>query len=426
MLKKLQEYKCGDNAAYEDLESLNEWVMGENGPELEWEKLLNGAGGIVEEVVQPSSTAGMSGTAGMAGNHAEVLACIKTAMEENNHLTGGDIFLAEDGTVITGHQDDYGFLQIYAQIPNVKKIAVSGSGESKFSLTKDGNLYYRDTQIADNVKDIAYCTNNVNEKGFYITDEGIYQLETKWPETVPDVMIQQQPDNYIVCDNKIISQYEESNYFKNFASKDTMEGKTAISIENDLQDFAAVTSEGRVYLGRDDEIYEGMEWSSWENMIYVDIAKHMKRGSSYGEEAESITVAGLQPDGTVMACGTYAEDILSWGKLAYISMSDGMIVGLTPEGTLKITGEFAEILRPEVESWTNLVTVMAGRSNFWSGIVTAMDAEGTFYYADWGFGQELHANKVSPSNGSDSQSYYKYMTDGSVYNSTPEGWEFWE
>lgn len=159
------------------------------------------------------------------------------------------------------------------------------------------------------------------------------------------------------------------------------------------------------------EQFAGLDFTGFEDLALVEIAKHMGN-----DGVDSLTVAGLKADGTVVACGTYAEEIMGWGKLSYLTMSDGMIVGLKDDGTLKMTGDYAEKMKETVESWTNIVAIEAGyaQGNNIGYIVTAMDSEGTFYCVSLkNEHMSIDTGYASAANGSaGDRSWNKYTADG--------------
>lgn len=95
-----------------------------------------------------------------------------------------------------------------------------------------------------------------------------------------------------------------------------------------------------------------------------------KIGAANYTEEPSMTVVGIQRDGTVLA-GDYAEDIQSEGQLAGLSMSGGMIVGLANDGSLKMIGQYVEFMADVVESWTNIAAVKVGSTSKIQAIVNA-------------------------------------------------------
>ena len=182
-----------------------------------------------------------------------------------------------------------------------------------------------------------------------------------------------------------------------------------------------MNSEGKYFAYWTSEEYNALDYSGFENLVIVDIAKHM---AGMGGGVESLTVAGIKGDGTVVATGTYASDILSWGKLADIAMSDGMIVGLTEDGKVKMTGDFAEKMKETVESWTNIVAIEVGYatgSNI-DNIVSALDSDGIFHFATiMNERSGVEVGSISVNGVTGGRSCHKYTPDGKEFYTDYEG-----
>ncbi len=323
---------------------------------------------------------------------------IKAAMEANNRLTGSSYFLAEDGTVLTlGGDSEKKQAGEYAKIPNVKKI-IQGAGLSAFALTDSGELYYENKRIAENISMAAYCTTNVNVEGFCVINNELKRLNSY--EQIDDNAL-----NYM---------------FKNYPFEEKLLGDI-VFIEVDKHDFIVLNSEGKFFAYWSSEAYNELDFTGFEELAIVDIAKHM---GSMGSGVESLTVAGIKGDGTVVATGTYASDILSWGKLADIAMSDGMIVGLTEDGKVKMTGDFAEKMKETVEGWTDIVAIEAGYAtgNNIDNIVTALDSEGVFHFATiMNEYSGIESGSISVNGVTGGRSCHKYTADGKEFYTDYEG-----
>ncbi len=323
---------------------------------------------------------------------------IKNAMNANNALSGFNYFLAPDGSILVmGDSSDEGFADFYATLSNVEKI--SGNALAPFALTENGDLYYENSVIASEINSVGYCTTNTNMQGFCINDK--------------DVL-------WITNDRKIF-ELPQTSKFVDMTTEEKLSG-TPATIESDKHDFFVVTTEGKLYAKLNDtEQFKDLDLTGFDNLVLVDLAKHMDQF-----DVESLTLAGLKADGSVVATGTYADDILSWGKLSYLTMSDGMIVGLTPDGKLKMTGDYAEKMKGFVEAWENITSVEVGyaNGNNIGYIITAVDKDGTFYYTS--LTQErsgADAGSASLENGAvGGRFWYKYAPDGKVYFSDNGEW----
>lgn len=329
----------------------------------------------------------------------ELSNAIKAAMKANDQLTTSNYFLASDGTIIgRTSNNDKKEAGVYAQLGNVKKI-IKGAGTSSFALTENGDVYHEDRKIAENVTMAAYCTTNVNVEGFCVINNELRRI-----------------NSYRQLEDKSL------NYmFKNYPSEEKLSGEITF-IEADKHDFIVLNAEGKFFAYWTSEEYGTLDYTGFEGLAIVDIAKHMGEN-----EVESLTVAGVKGDGTPVATGTYAEDILSWGKLADLAMSDGMIVGLTEDGKLKMTGDYAEKMKETVEGWTNIVGIEVGYATGGNidYIVTAVDANGTFYYASlMNERYDVRTGTATANGVSDDSTWLKYTPDGTKYYTTYEGtWE---
>ena len=327
---------------------------------------------------------------------------IKAAMEANNALTMSSYFLCEDGTVISlGGGSEKRQAGVYAQLPNVRKL-IKAAGLSSFALTDNNELYYENRKTADNVSLAAYCTTNSNVEGYCVIDNDIRRI-----------------DSYAN-----VSERSYSSEFKNFPSGETASGDI-VFIEVDKHDFIVLNSEGKFFTNWSSEEYTQLDYTGFEDLAIVDIAKYMS--TKLGGGIESLTVAGVKGDGTVVATGTYAADILSWGKLADLAMCDGIIVGLTVDGKLKMTGDYAPKMKDIIEGWTNIVAIEAGHATGGNidHIFTAVDSNGVFYFANiMNLFNEPETGTFSADKVNDGCTCRKYTPDGKEYYTTYEGnWE---
>ena len=88
--------------------------------------------------------------------NAETAEYVKSAMEAGNQLSSSTYFLADDGSVLTCQEKSWdGLAADSATVEDKKKLAVSASGMTVFTLTKDGGLYYRQQKVADGVQGMS-------------------------------------------------------------------------------------------------------------------------------------------------------------------------------------------------------------------------------------------------------------------------------
>ncbi len=325
---------------------------------------------------------------------------IKAAMEKNKHLTQANFFFVEDGTILTlGGDSEKRYAGEFVKLTGVKQL-IAGAGLDAYALTESGELYGQNGKIADNVSIMQRCTTNSNVESFCVIDNRLVNIAS--------------------YTNLEKSRNEE---FKNYPSGDTATGDI-VFMEVDKHDFIVLNSEGRFFANWISEEYAQLDYTSFEDLVVVDIAKKMKVLKS---EVQSLTVAGIKADGTPVATGTYAADILSWGKLADLAMSDGMIVGLTADGKVKMTGDYAEKMKDIVEGWTNIVAIEVGHATGGNidDIISAIDSNGVFHFARiLNEYNEPESGSISVDGVTGDRSCHKYTADGSEYYTTYEGkWE---
>lgn len=357
-----------------------------------------------------SEVGGQNGN-GDEGDKVQFSTAIKAAMAANNQLSGTNYFLASDGSILAIGADDKNKATEYAKFPNVKKI-IKGAGWNSLVLTESGELYFNSSgldfsgepysenkKVAENVTDARFCSNNVNISGYCIVGGEIRKM-TDAGEVF-----------------NVSYNYE----FKNYPSGEELSGE-AVFIEVDKHDFIVLDSKGNFYANWTSEEYNTLDFTGFENLAIVDIAKKMELLSS--TEVKSLTVAGIKGDGTVVATGTYAADILSWGKLADIAMGDGLIIGLTEDGKIKVTGDYAGQIKNDIEGWTNIIAIEVGYiPGGIDHVVTALDSNGVFHYV----GVESENDTVPSTgfgslNGASKYGWYKFTPDGKLYYIEEGNW----
>ena len=335
---------------------------------------------------------------------AVIPAHIQTAMDRSNQLTTSNYFIADDGSILVlskaPYHEEYG--PEYAAIPDLKKLIVSCSGFYVLAFTETGDLYFQDAKIDENVVDLVYKTTNVSEGGYYITaDQGGYLSVTE-AGLINAKYREEHPDEYMDVNDHVVHRIA-------YASD-------AVSLAAEHEDYISINSQGgmTVMSFADEAHYAVLGCLDWTDLVLVDASKWLENGT-----VKSLTVAGLQSDGTVVACGDYADEILSWGPLSYLSMSNGSIIGLTTDGRLKMTGEMAEFMAEEVESWTNIAAVKVGNDSTTDTIISAITTDGTFYcvHCDLYNTYEMFETMVFSTQSCSNlrAPLYRYCADGTVY-----------
>ena len=354
---------------------------------------------------------------------------VRKAMDAADSLTTGEYFLLPDGSVVTRGESLDNFAGDYASLPDVKKIADSSSQMELLALTEGGDLYFHRTKILSGIKDVVYSTTNVNQVAVCISDDTVYYVAVRDPADVSARLREMKPETYFDVGDKTVNYFESNHSFSDLSEEDiALAEGTFACLGAEKRDFFLLNEAGQVYMDNSDGVsteYVGMEFLNWDNMILVDAAKYRVGGDALDPEWE-LTVAGLQGDGTVKACGFYADEILSWGNLNYISMDEGVIVGLTPEGTLKVTGTLAQYVQDDLSAWTNLVGVKAG-NHTGTVVVNAVDENGTFYHLQYDdkMAENVAVTMTEEGGCQDKTSWwYRYSPDGTVSRSGGgNGWE---
>ena len=271
-------------------------------------------------------TADSNGDAGEIS--ADVNADILAAIENAKWLTGQPILRLESGAFITADKFLVDDLLPYSQM-SIAKLACTAGADTVLALTTAGELYRGEERIADSVKDVVVRTNNVNQSGYYIGQGTVIR-------------------KFFITDE--IDPYDCRIYPKTAGIFYTVMEKSYLGL---------VGTDGSVFIYDDwskplTESYPDYDTSSWDDVAVLGISLHFHENAK-----QSFTIAGLKRDGSLIAMGDYAEEILSWGKLSYISMSGEYIVGLTPDGTLKLGGKFGDILKEKEPGIAGLTGVKA-------------------------------------------------------------------
>jgi len=344
---------------------------------------------------------------------------VQSAMDAADRLTTGGYLILPDGSVVTQGKSKDNFARDYAALPDLKMIADDSSEAGLFAVTENGDLYFHQTKILSDVKDIVYSTTNTNQSAMCISGNKIYRLTVRDTASVDASMRAASPDTYFDAEGKTAHYYEATHIFYDL----TEEPGTAIEGEPvrlgvEKSDFFALDSQGRVYMdnnGGNSKEYVGLECFGWDGMVVIDAAKQMLSEAGSSESESELTVAGIQADGTVKACGAFAEEILSWGNLNYISMDTGLIVGLSGDGTLKVTGSAAEYVKGDLAGWMDLVGVKVG-SLSGTTVVNAVREDGTCFHLEYDPSWEGNlVVTVSPESGTDAKfGWYRYAADGTV------------
>lgn len=246
---------------------------------------------------------------------------IQEAIDNANLIAGERMFQHANGEIYV-HEEMVNFP--YAYYGKEKKQLRESFGRDCLAILDDGSVYNGTTLITDvyNVKDIV----NSNS-AYFITESGKVLSYGK--------------NSY---DSPFIDESGSSYYDYNVLYEENLENIVA-GCEYHGEGDSEYQLEGgrlRLFLDKDGNCYDwsmdasfnenwpGCTIEGWKDAVVMDCMKNEYEGTS--------CIAAIAADGTVYATGDYADEILSWGELAYITMNDSIIAGLKKDGTLAFTG----------------------------------------------------------------------------------------
>lgn len=259
----------------------------------------------------------------------EAMDYIQSAIDYANRIAGAGLFMDTEGNFYVcgdGYTDQ--LVALYSCYgKDVKQIRRWGRDILSI-LTENGDVYHNTQLVSEgkNVTDVLWKTNNVGVNAVFLLGNG----------------------NYI-------------NYGNNYEMKTTEHSadKEAIVACRWREDLMTLDREGNYECSGE---WENCEVKGWKDIVVL--------ARTANEETKSATIAGISADGTVYATGTFAEDILSWGELAYISMDDELIVALKKNGTLVFSGEKGAMYSA-LDTIENVKGV-----RLWRGVLWAITDEG--------------------------------------------------
>lgn len=374
---------------------------------------------------------------------------VQAAIDSSNRLTTSRFYLAEDGSVLVNpaygrwSEEIRKDLLAAVQLPNLMKLLMNGEETEILALTEDGDVYYNGVLLYSGIVDMD-CNTMTMVINKQPNNEFIQKDKTGAINFLPESDLQlsmyqrameEMPERFMEVDGTTICRHEyELSEYKNTSEKNGYAyAESAKYISAEDRDYLVLGEDGKLYvkeLSLDDEInYRGMECFDWENLVWVDSALYDHIASTHHEL--TLTVAGIQADGTVVACGEYADEILSWGPLSYLSMSEGLIAGLTIDGNARLTGQMAKVLKEEVNTWTNIAGIKVGKlltanTDIQTDVISAITKDGTFRVCFYDFHDGIFSREFSLDD-MGGLGYYRYSPDGNVYlpNSETGEWEIW-
>lgn len=324
------------------------------------------------------------GESGSAGNSKSISSKIKVedyvqnAIDYANMIGGSGLIMDEQGNFYV--KDDYTsdkdrLAKLYSCYgKDIKQIRdwAAGAPENLLILTRDGDVYRNAELIlkGKNVKDMLWTTNNVNVDAELLLENG----------------------DFTGCNDSYVDEEHQRK-----------EGETIVACRW-RHNTISLDKKGNVDLSS--TYWDNCEIKDWKNIVVM--------ACTVNEDEETATIAGIAGDGTVYATGDYADEILSWGELAYITMDDQLIVGMKKDGTLKFAGEKANVYAS-----VDIGPVKGVRA--WRGYLCGITANGVFssYY------EYADTAEVSVTNAETGDGPFKMKMDkeGVIYKNTGDGWE---
>lgn len=287
------------------------------------------------------------GEASSVAAPVEVVAHVQSAIDASNLLTAAAVAIVPGEGVIScgGTADDY--MPMYSML-DLKKLAISNSGSTALALTNNSELYFKNIPVAEGVSDIVYATTNMNEEGWYATSDG---------------------DVYCI--------YNQDGQINSYLVWEGTSPVSAIGVEK--HDVFIAFEDGFVSTNGSSEHWSKCaDFMNWSGGIAVIDASKVMNADRFGE-VDYATVAAITADGRTLAVGDFADEILGWGELSYISMNDGVIVGLKPDGTLRVAGPYAQLLN---DGGLGTLDNISG-VKVMDGIVSAVDTSGNYYFLQY-------------------------------------------
>lgn len=259
---------------------------------------------------------------------------IQSAIDYANKIAGDGLFMDDEGNFYVRREGDfdhqsYELVTLYSCFGKDIKQLRRWGGPRFFILTEDGDVYHNTQLISSgqNVVDILCSTGNGGEPAFLL---GNGNCALYWDDA-----------------NK-------------WVSGEYTDAEKAIAACRWRGDLMTLDAKGDYEC---DSHWENCEVKGWKDIVVL-----ARRANT---DTKTATIAGIAADGTVYATGDFAEDILSWGELAYISMDDELIVGLKKDGTLVFTGEKGNMYSA-LDTIEKVKGVRLWRGNLWAITETDM------------------------------------------------------
>ena len=298
---------------------------------------------------------------------AEPLDYIQSAIDYANKIGGAGLIMDDEENFYISNAGKDLIISLYCcygkEVSQIRQ-TVNWGDVRTFILTGDGDVYLDNFLLSSgkNITDMAISPNVGLARARFLMENGNYIIHY---------------DIYEIADNE-----------------HTVKSGGAVA--------AAQWDEFGIVLGADGnfncDYWEGCEIKDWKDVAVLAFKKN--------EATKKVTIAGISANGTVYATGEYAEDILSWGELAYISMDEQLIVGLKKDGTLAFTGELGEACA----AWETIGSVKGVRLR--NGQIWAITEDDVLYGSYDKYSVEIGSATFR----------FKMDKDGNIYKNENEEW----
>ena len=230
----------------------------------------------------------------------------------------------------------------------------------------------------------------------YLNANGdVYVFDTLMGENIADYALTN-VDLYMLSGDQLLGKEDFALHYFNVRSTDPLNpvdctdrlvhlgaanGAELTEIFAEHNQLWGLDTKGRVFtLDRipeyDDDGEPNWDFMKWTKLAVFDTA--------YQEDSwdDLVAFAGIKRDGEVVASGEWADEILGWGPLAYITMQNDIAVGLTKDGELKLAGPRTQNLESVLSQWHNITGVYACNDGD-EAEIKAVDADGNFYWCKY-------------------------------------------
>jgi len=344
---------------------------------------------------------------------------IQAAIDAANTLSTF-AYILPDGSLVANPSAEE-FTDTYTSIGKIRKIEHTSHSDNPAVLTESGDLYVGNKLVAQNIQEVLYPEMKMSGYGVYFAEDNtVAEFDfdsdevTVWPR---------------LHDYQKFTRYDtetfEPIYFDGKVTFATCDDFYFWVLDEEGRPYCYGEVSGNLYKADIEDIYTfdydkfpelpfwSLELHNWNDLAVFAFAAD----EDLARNKEFFTYAGIKKDGTVVACGEHAEEILSWGPLVYLDGKDGNILGVTADGKVKLAGPDA--LAPvldELNTWSNIVSakLISGNSTSYNiGVLAATD-DGSFesrYFEVWGSNNEysnVYGVSLSPEEGYTGSGYSVY------------------